>query len=122
MVDQMGSRFYHPARVARGANTAAFSREGDENIMTALIATRPGKAVGEDAAFEIAAKLALGVGRHGLLFPVVLTERTKGLEMFLHHLVQRCLGGTSTGVEAGSAVLGRFGRHLEVRNEDREIL
>jgi hypothetical protein len=75
--------------------------------------------VGENAAFEIAAKLALGIGRHGLLFPVVLTERTEGLEMSLHHLLERCRGGTSTAIEAGSTVLGRFGRHLEARNEDR---
>lgn len=68
--------------------------------MAALIATRPGKAESKDAAFEVAVKLALGIGRHGLLFPVVLTERAEGLEMSLHHLVQRCLGGTSTGVEA----------------------
>jgi hypothetical protein len=110
-------------RVLQEGQTARpITGEGDQEIMSALPTARSRKAVGEDTVFEIAAKLALGVGWHGLPFPVVLTERTESLEMFLHHLLPRCLGGTSTGVEARSIVLGRFGGHLEVRTEDRDKL
>jgi hypothetical protein len=85
-----------------------------------MVGWKGGRSYDQRPAFEIAAKLALGIGWHGLPFPVVLTEHTESLEILLHHLVQWCLGGTSTGVEARSTVLGRFGGHLEVRNEDRD--
>jgi hypothetical protein len=46
----------HSARVARGADAAAFAREGHQIVLTAVVATYPRKAVGKDAAFEVFAE------------------------------------------------------------------
>lgn len=58
-----------------------FAGEGDQKVVAAPRAARPGKAMGEDAAFEIAAKLALDIGgdRGGL--PLAFAFKTEiGLE------------------------------------------
>ena len=43
------------AVVSRLTHATALAGEGDEEVMTAVVAAGAGKAVGEDAAFEVAA-------------------------------------------------------------------
>jgi hypothetical protein len=46
-----------PAQRAVRAEASAFTREGDEKVKPAFIAKGPGKAVGDDTAREILAKI-----------------------------------------------------------------
>ena len=55
-VRQVRRRLQHVPRVARGANATAFAGNGGEVVVSAIAATGGGKAVGEDAAFQIFAK------------------------------------------------------------------
>jgi len=54
----------HAPRVTRWAHPAPLAGEGDEEVVPALPTTGTGEAMGEDAAFQIAAELALDVDRH----------------------------------------------------------
>jgi len=47
----------HAPGVARGANAPALAREGYRQVVTTLPATRPGKAMSEDSAFQVTAEL-----------------------------------------------------------------
>ncbi len=79
--------------------------------MTALLAASPGNAMGENATLEVATKFSLGVGRHGVIFPIVMTEREEGLEVHLDDLIQRRSGGISPLVLARSTSFGVLGGH-----------
>ena len=80
LVDQMGSRLGHAPRVAGRAYPAAFARKRDQKIVSALLAPSAGEAVGQNAAFEVAAKLPLHVPRHAVPIGVpVAGERQVGL-------------------------------------------
>jgi hypothetical protein len=50
MVCQVRSGLGHAPRVARGADATAFAGEGDQKVVTTVIATYPRKTVGEYAA------------------------------------------------------------------------
>jgi hypothetical protein len=69
VIDQMCGGFRHPPGVARGADAAALTEEGDEEILSALAATRPGEAIGRDALLKVGTPLALGVRRDVRIFP-----------------------------------------------------
>ena len=56
LVRQVRRRLQHAPRVGRGANATAFAGKSDEVVVSAIAATGAGKAVGEDAAFQIFAK------------------------------------------------------------------
>jgi hypothetical protein len=63
----------------------------------------PSEAVGEAAAFEVVAELALHLGRHALPIPIVFPcERKVGLQVLLDHLVQGGLLGTAIDERAAS--------------------
>jgi hypothetical protein len=102
-VDQMGSRLGHAPRVAGRTYPAAFARKRDQKIVSAVLASSAGEAVGQNAAFEVAAKLPLHVPRH--VVPVglpVAGERQVGLQMALHRAVQGCaLGAAAVDAAAG---------------------
>ena len=66
LVDQMGGRLGHAPRVAGGTHAAAFAGKRDQEIVPALPAAGTGEAVGQNAAFEVAAKLPLHVLRHAV--------------------------------------------------------
>jgi hypothetical protein len=122
MVDEVGRGLGHASGIAGGTDGAAHNRRrrpGD-HVRTphSALAQSRGRGYRIRDSGETRARCRLA----WTALPVVLTERTESLEMFLHHLLPRCLGGTSTGVEARSIVLGRFGGHLEVRTEDRDKL
>jgi hypothetical protein len=72
--------------------------------MPAVRASGAGEAVGEDAAFEVVAELALHVGRHALPVPVVFPcERQIGLQVLLDDLVEDGLLGMAAAVWGRSA-------------------
>ena len=52
MIRQVRRCLHHAPGVARGAHATAFAGEGQEVVMPAVITPGPGKAVGEDAAFQ----------------------------------------------------------------------
>ena len=70
MIDEMRRGLRHAPGVARGADGAASTGKGHQEVVSALIATRPGETAGQDAALQIAAQLALGVGRAALALPL----------------------------------------------------
>ena len=53
---------HHAPGIARWAHAAAFAGIGHEVIVPAVITPRPGKAVREDAAFEVFAKSLTNIG------------------------------------------------------------
>ena len=72
--------------------------------MPAVRTPGPGKTVGEDAAFEVVAELALHVGRHALPVPIVFPcEREIGLQVLLDDLVEGGLLGMAAAVWGRSA-------------------
>ena len=89
MIDKVGRAFYHAPGVARRADAPAFAREGDQEVMTALVAAGSRKAVGEDSALQVPPQLPLGVRRDALVLPVIPAQGKEGLEMVLHHPVER---------------------------------
>lgn len=60
MIDEMRRRFGHAPGGAGGADAAALAGIGDDEIVAAVGAAGTGKAVGEDAAIEVAAEFAFG--------------------------------------------------------------
>ena len=86
----MRGRLDHAPGVARGAYRAAFARKGNQKIVPARPAPGTGEAVGQNAAFEVAAQLPLHVRRHAVPIGVPLAgEPQAGLEVPLDRLVQR---------------------------------
>lgn len=63
MIDQTCLCFGHPPGFARGTHAATLAGVGDQEIVLALVAVSSGETVGENAAFEIAAKCPLDIGR-----------------------------------------------------------
>lgn len=98
MIDEMCRGLGQAPGVARGADGAAFTGEGLQEVVSALIATRSRQTVGQDAALQIAAQLALGVGRGPLFFSVVAAQSKEGFEVVLHRPVERCCGGAAPAV------------------------
>ena len=74
--------------------------------MPAVRTPGPGEAIGEDAAFEVVAELALHVGRHALRVPVVFIRECEiGLQVLLDDLVEDGLLGMAAAVRGRSASL-----------------
>jgi hypothetical protein len=72
--------------------------------MPAVRAAGASETVGEDAAFEVVAELALHVGRHALPVPVVFPrERQIGFQVLLDDLVEDGLLGMAAAVRGRSA-------------------
>ena len=76
LVHQMRRHLGHAPCVARGAHHAPFARKRDQEITSALPAPSPGEAVGQDAAFQMAAKLPLHILRHAVALPLVGERQT----------------------------------------------
>ena len=62
MIRQVRGRLHHAPRVARGADATALAGIGHKVVVPTVIAPRPGKTVGKDAAFEVFAKGLADVG------------------------------------------------------------
>jgi hypothetical protein len=111
----MGSGLGHTPGVARGAHGGAFAGAGDQRVVTALVASCARKAVGQDAARQFAAQLALGRGRDALILPVVATQSQEGLHVALRCSLRRRIGGVVPAVSEGRAFL-RLDDHVRLQN------
>jgi hypothetical protein len=120
MLDQVCGSFRHPPGVAREADGAALTGEGDQEIMTALPATRPRKTVGQNAALQVGTQLPLGMGRDALIFPVVVTQGEKGFQVILQRTVKRCVGGATAAVRGGCASL-RLDSQVRIPNRVEKL-
>ena len=70
VIGKMRCRLDHAPRVAGGAHATAFAGKGDQEVVFALVTVGSGKAVGKNAAFEIAAKCLLDMrGRRRITLP-----------------------------------------------------
>ena len=67
VVGQVCCRLHHAPCIARGADAPAFAGEGDKVVVSTIVAPRPGKAVREDAAFQIFAKGLADIGLGGVV-------------------------------------------------------
>jgi hypothetical protein len=106
MIDKVCRGLDHAPSIAGGANGAALPGERDQEIMTALPATRPGKAIGKDGALKILAKLPLDVCRHGIAIRVVFPcEREVGLQVLLDDTVENRALRMATGIRYESTSL-----------------
>jgi hypothetical protein len=65
VIGQMRRRFHHAPRGAREAHASALAGEGHEVVVRAVTAAGARKAVGEDAAPQILAKLLAHIGLAG---------------------------------------------------------
>ena len=65
VVGEMRSGLDHAPGVAGRAHAPALAGVGDEKVVAAFAAAGAGKTVGEDAAFEVAAKFALDIEAGG---------------------------------------------------------
>lgn len=66
VVHEVGGGLRHSAGMTRGANAAPFTGKSDEELMATVRAPGAGKPVGQDAALEILAKIALDEARDPL--------------------------------------------------------
>jgi len=61
LINQMSRCLHHPPGIARGTDSAAFTGEGDKEIVTAAGTSVSGKAMRQDATLEIFAEILLDV-------------------------------------------------------------
>ena len=110
MICQVRRRLHHAPRVARGADTAAIAGIGHKIVVPTVVTPRPGKAMREDAAFEVFAKCLADISpwRVMVTLTVELTvelacagEIEPGLEMLGNGLVQQRALGVAWVVEFG---------------------
>jgi hypothetical protein len=69
VIREMGRGSHHAPAVARWADASALARERDQEVVPALPAQGPAKAVGQDAALQIAIEHALARAARGCTFP-----------------------------------------------------
>ena len=110
----MGGDLDHAAGVAGGADASAFAGEGDESLGRACVAADPGEAVGQDAAAEVGAEVALDPVRDAVALRIgVGGAGEEGLEVVLHDRVERRGRGLSAAVHGREAAGTRGERTLE---------
>jgi hypothetical protein len=101
VVGEMRGSLDHAAGITRRADAAPLTGKGDQKIVPAAGAARAGEAVGEDAAFEVAAK-----------FPFDMSRRR------VEHGAFRL--ATTIGGDARSGTRDGFGRHGHPDRWDRD--
>ena len=94
MIREVGRRLHHAPGIARWAHAAAFAGIGHEVVVPAVITPGPGKAVREDAAFQIFAKrlTRICLWRVVIALPVKLPRtggRMRCLKVFGNSLVEQ---------------------------------
>jgi hypothetical protein len=72
VIDQVGVGLGHASGIARGADATPLAGEGHQEIVAALGTAGAGEAVGQDAALQVAAQLALHVA--GYRVPIALAS------------------------------------------------
>jgi len=94
VVGQVRCGLGHTPGVARWADAAALAGEGDQKVVTAVIATYPRKAVGKDAALQVLAESLLDIGGWRVVVALAVElsgagQLKPGLEVFGHRAVQQ---------------------------------
>jgi hypothetical protein len=104
-IDEVRRPFGHAPAAAARAEAPALAREGHEALEAAARAAQAREAVGEHAAGEKGAQLALDERRHAAAVAVCAGGLQELLQMVAHHGVQDAGGG-------GAGVVGRgLGQH-----------
>jgi len=99
-------RLGHTPGIAGGAHTPAFAGEGHQEVAPAVATAGAGKAVGEDAAFQVFGKRFAykGLGAAVVALPVKLARAGQvkpGLVVLGHCLVEQCVLGVARVVALG---------------------
>ena len=123
VIRQVRRRLGHTSGVTSGAHSTALAGEGDE-VVTAIVATGAGKAVGKDAAFEVFAKRLLDKGRWCVVvaLPVELTGACylePGFKVLGDGAVQQGSLGVARVVALGFGRRGRAMPSVRGRNARR---
>jgi len=109
VIDEARCRIGHAARGARRADAAAFTREGDEDLVGAGLAANAGEAVGKEATAQIGGEFAVDVA--GQAAAVGIAELgEQGLGVARDELVQDGALGDAPLVAAGQRLSGGAGR------------
>ncbi len=95
-IGQMCGGVGHPAAAARGTETAALAREGDDAIETTAVAVNAQESVGKDPAAQEGAKLARDEAGHRSF--ACMRASKEGLEFLLHQLVEAARFGLAARV------------------------
>jgi hypothetical protein len=93
----------HTPGIARGAHAAPLARVRDQELVLILVTEGACEPVGEDPAFEVAAKFPLHIRGHRFGVEVPLAgEREIGLEMTLDDAVERRALGATPAVDSAA--------------------
>ena len=104
---------------AGGAEAAAFAGEGDEALGPAVRAAEASEAVGEDAAGEEAAQLALDEAGDAAIVGALRDVGEEGLEVLADEVVQRAVLRLAPGVGAAGEMGGELQRTVQEREACR---
>ena len=88
MQGEMRGGLDHSPGGAGRTDATTFAGIRDQEVMPAVGAARPGKTMGEDAAFQIAAEFPLGDAENAATGAVIV-QRQPGRQMLLHGAVEQ---------------------------------
>ena len=109
LVGQVRRHLRHAPGVAGRAHPPTLAGEGQEPVMPAVRAAHTGKAVRQDAAPQVASKVALHPRRDAPAHGVGgLHLGEEGLQVMLDHRVQGRLGGAAGAIDGAGWTIRRF--------------
>ena len=100
VIDEMRGGFDHASGGAGGADATAFAGVSHQEVVATIGAAGASEAVGENAAFEVAAEFALGQCR-GMAATAVVVQRQPGGEVRLDDAVETRTFGLAPVVNGG---------------------
>jgi hypothetical protein len=110
LIKLAGCRLHHPPGIEGGTDSASFTREGDEKIVSTAGSSCSGKAMCQDTTLEIFAKILLDVsGNRGTFLICLTTTGQQGFQMTLNNLISRTTLSLPT---PKPQCLGRFSAQL----------
>ena len=96
MIGEMRCRRHHAPGVARRADAAPLAGKRDQEVVPALPAAGAGKTVGQEAALQVTAELALHILRHRFVVIMAFAALGEpGLEVFLDAAIEHALARTA---------------------------
>ena len=111
VINEMRGGFDHASGGAGGADATAFAGVSHQEVVATVGAAGAREAVGENAAFEVAAEFALGQYR-GMAATAVVVQRQPSGEVVLRHAVEQRAFGLAPVVNGRrTARFGGSGRH-----------
>jgi hypothetical protein len=79
VVDQIRSDLGHTPGITGGTDTASLTGKSDQKVVTTFRTPGACEPIGQYAAFQIAAKLPLDIGRYGIILPTLTRQAQVGL-------------------------------------------